>query len=564
MKKVYRCFSLTLSLVLSLAASYAQTLRVSIVALEDVSYKVFTYDESFQEVEVSPQADGTYRYPEQFIIKVASEKVSYWEVNGVRVKDFFGGDNQYPYLSQSDISSALGTDPLQGDIAVTAHLEGIGKKYKVIFGLASGSHSEDGSITAEKSDGWSPSSIVSGDLVQEGTELLFRAFPSAGREIRFWRVNGEERKTSESKLLLKIMSDTQVEVSFASAEPVLSTPDIVMNCQATDPIALYVKTKETESIGIDWGDGVIQKYNLSPSAKEKIEGVPQGTIKIYSPDLELFQCYNDDIKTLNIVRGEWLKKVSCYSNTIKNLQVPDLPLLEVLEANDNALTEVSLGRLPLLQELNLSNNQLSKIALENLPNLISLSLLGNRLTEINCTPCPLLEDLSVGYNLMEKMEIKGCEKLFYIVAYKNRLSAESLKEIFSLLPHRDNSDGVIRVFSSRDDEVEEGNVLNEGDIAIANRKGWKVFDDKKEIVTSVQQVQSDFVRVYPIPARDFVTVELPKGVSMGTISLYNGAGICIAQKEATTERNILDVSFLEDGLYWMGVDGRLISFTIRK
>ncbi len=94
-------------------------------------------------------------------------------------------------------------------------------------------------------------------------------------------------------------------------------------------------------------------------------------------------------------------------------------------------------------------------------------------------------------------------------------------------------------------------------LTISNPKGdYIVFNS---IISSVESIENSYFKVYPNPAKDKITVEVNKK-TIKSISLYDVTG----RKIIASDKNILDVSDLDKGLYFIHINTTDNQYFVKK
>lgn len=329
--------------------------------------------------------------------------------------------------------------------------------------------------------------------------------PATGKDIMDEDFNGWAKGDfclEYRELTIDESSEPVINLQYAIADSKKIMPgDIVLTIDDKEDIALQTAT-ENGFLWVNWGKDEWEVFDNSsaPNVKVNVKGKMTGSkIQLLGGDITQLHCYNNHVSALQAQTIlPKLNVLSCYSNSLKNIDLTNMPSLEDLNCSDNNFETLDVSALPKLSSLNVSNNKIASIDLSQNKELVSLSLLGNMAVErIDLSACPLLEDVSLGYNKLTALDLSHNPKVFFVTVYKNKMSADALKALYETLPNRPDKDGTLKVLFSKDDEEPEGNVVNPQDIAIANQKGWKVMDDRKEIETGVEKVETtELVKIY--------------------------------------------------------------------
>ena len=115
-------------------------------------------------------------------------------------------------------------------------------------------------------------------------------------------------------------------------------------------------------------------------------------------NLEILDCEQNNLTTLNLSSLSKLTSVICSSNNLNSINISNLTNLEVLNCGINNLSNLDLQNLPNLKELSCYSNELSNLNLTNLPNLEILSCGGNNFTNLDLTMLSNLKKLDCNGN----------------------------------------------------------------------------------------------------------------------------------------------------------------------
>ena len=160
------------------------------------------------------------------------------------------------------------------------------------------------------------------------------------------------------KKTLRVLALLCMATSSVMAEPVIT---LTTNKQYGDKLQFIPVPAEEGTIYVDWGDGSLESYEVSPSdmtyllrKEHKLMGQ---TIKIYGA----------------------LSELSCYEEQITSVKLTDQSTLKKLSLNKNLLTyaTVDLGDATELTSLNLSENQIELLNLQKFAHLQYVDLYGN-------------------------------------------------------------------------------------------------------------------------------------------------------------------------------------------
>ena len=203
---------------------------------------------------------------------------------------------------------------------------------------------------------------------------------------------------------------------------------------------------------------------IATGIKEKI--VADGNNQIYTltsqtvtlqGDVEVFQCNNNSLTSIELFEAEKLKELSCSSNELTALDVKGCPNLEnlicasnqivaldlsackkltKLLCHANQLTELNLSACPSLQFVWCQRNQIASLDLSNCKNLQKLKCGDNKLSTLDTKPCEALTDLFCEGNQLTKLDVSNSTKLVHLWCSSNLLTdldisgCESLTQVY--------------------------------------------------------------------------------------------------------------------------------------
>lgn len=224
MKKAIFLFGILLSFALSsIAGNNILTMKVNPEG--STTFSVYGYDAD-KEVLLNALEDGSYEYPSNFIIRLKEgASVESWTVNGIEVKDFFGGKNQLPYLSQADIKDVLNVSELSGAIDVVANIKNL-VMYKVSFGLHEESDTESGVVTCKETDSFFGNPLINGEKYEGGMNIKFVAEAAQDYIFDSWYVNGEKSAEKSNELAMCIDKDLDVKAKFVKQSDIPESSSI--------------------------------------------------------------------------------------------------------------------------------------------------------------------------------------------------------------------------------------------------------------------------------------------------------------------------------------------------
>lgn len=133
-----------------------------------------------------------------------------------------------------------------------------------------------------------------------------------------------------------------------------------------------------------------------------------------------FQCWGNQITTLDISKNTALKYFDCYNNnSITSLDLSKNTALVTLQCNGNLLTSLDLSKNTALTFVNCGLNQLTSINLSNVTLLTSLYCSFNSLTNLDVSKNLGLADFNISQNKLSKLDVSKNIALLYFECIGN-------------------------------------------------------------------------------------------------------------------------------------------------
>lgn len=170
--------------------------------------------------------------------------------------------------------------------------------------------------------------------------------------------------------------------------------------------------------------------------------------------------------------------LSCAQNDLKVLDLLSSSHLVHLDASLNALTELTVSEHPNLEQLNVYGNQLQILDVSHNSMVKVLDLSQNALRVLKLGSLPMLEELGCSNNQLKTIDISLCPKINSLLCYNNRIPLDHMLLIAQYLhDKKENTDKTWVVVDS--ESGIEKNECSQSLVAIAESKGWDVYDWKK-------------------------------------------------------------------------------------
>jgi len=241
-------------------------------------------------------------------------------------------------------------------------------------------------------------------------------------------------------------------------------------------------------VDIDWGDGkkesvrirtfsggsILHQYDADkatphiitvegPVEELKCERNQLTSLNASGPLLVL-DCSDNLLTSLDLGRLEKLEWLYCYDNQLTGIDVSRNIQLNMLQIYDNQLINLDLSKNTKLRTLSVGSNQLTGLDVSRNIELSSLGVSNNQLTTLDVSNNIELRFLGVRDNQLTGLDISRNIHLNNLDVSNNLMDAESLNNLFRMLPDRSNSTSNIYITGNPG--------YSTCDRSIARSKGW--------------------------------------------------------------------------------------------
>ncbi len=302
--------------------------------------------------------------------------------------------------------------------------------------------------------------------------------------------------------------------------------------------------------------------------------------------LELLNCNNNQITSLNIGNNTSLKILRANTNLLTNLDISQNINLEVVDVNYNQISDLDVSQNQQLLSLSIANNSLNNINATTLTNLeilncsennisqidvsnnIALRVLyvnDNMLTSIDVSQNANLEDLNCGNNQLTNIDVTTNPRLTSLGCYENRLSDLDMShnpeltvlfannnQLTSLNMQHGNTSGFMSYFATVQNPDLKCILVDDvawsmSNWAISIDSWTNLVETEQECMTlAVEEPEKDYLECYPNPVYDKLNLTVS---SEGKLTIYNIAGQVVANQRFGSGNNIIDMSQLKQAIY---------------
>lgn len=332
-------------------------------------------------------------------------------------------------------------------------------------------------------------------------------------------------------------------------------------------------SKHVDMEELDVAQGMLTSLNVSNCPKLTYLNCSLNNLSAvdvsHNPLLETLYVHSNQLSELDVTHNTNLRVLEAYENNITSLDLSKCTNLIELNVSKTSLTNLDLSQNASLRLLSVSKTYITSLNLDVCTQLISLDAYGNALTTIDMTNNNLLQAVLLSSNQLQHISFKKLPNLRFFEIYSNSLSETTTEDIINKLPDY-SSNGSGELFAINTSAAREKNVFNSATVAIAKKKGWKVFDYMNgknqgynlyegSPVTFINQVTEGPLQIKV--NNNEVTLKLTPAQIGKTVTIYNGNGMKVvpAQKirSLTYTQNI---NALPAGVYLVKVDRYTLKF----
>lgn len=186
-------------------------------------------------------------------------------------------------------------------------------------------------------------------------------------------------------------------------------------------------------------------------------------------NLQKLWCGNNRLTSLDMSKNKKLFYLGCPNNFITSLNLSGLTELYTLNCRNNSLSSLSVSSLTNLENLYCDGNNISSLNFNGKLKIINCS--NNRLTFLHVNNLDNLTTFDCSYNQITSLLLpKNNTALQTVHCEGNQVKDSYMSNTVNSLPTVSSGDFYVSTSTSS-----EGNVMNQAQLAMANKKGWKVW-----------------------------------------------------------------------------------------
>ena len=229
--------------------------------------------------------------------------------------------------------------------------------------------------------------------------------------------------------------------------------------------------------------------------------------------LTKFICGYNQLSTLDVSNNTALTELSCNHNQLTTLDLLANTALTRLSCTSNQLTVLDVSANTALISLSCQFNQLSTLNVSANTALRFLYCLDNQLTVLDVSKNTVLTTLICVNNQLTALDVSANTALTELYCFGNQIRADEMLALVNSLPTVTN--GEFYVVDTQDSD--EGNVITKAQVAIAQSKGWTVYDLDYKGGNAVEYAGvEEYVLTLGIPTNGTLTATPNGSVGEGT------------------------------------------------
>ena len=219
-------------------------------------------------------------------------------------------------------------------------------------------------------------------------------------------------------------------------------------------------------------DGVLTDAEIAKVTRMKFNNMEIKNLKgiEYFTSLKDLLCDYNQITSLDMSRFTQLDTLSCFDNQITSLNVSGCKSLRFLGCMYNPLISLNVSGCSSLKQLFCGNNTLSSLDISGCTALKKLDCSSTKLTSLDASECKALDTIYCNNCQLTSLKLAGgmaVKQALY--CYGNKIKGTAMDALIASLP--DVALGKMFAIS----DFDEGNIITTSQVAVANEKGWIVY-----------------------------------------------------------------------------------------
>ncbi len=296
-------------------------------------------------------------------------------------------------------------------------------------------------------------------------------------------------------------------------------------------------------------------------------------------NLEVVDVSYNQITDLDVSQNRQLLSLSIAGNSFNNIDVSSLSNLEVLNGSDNNISQIDVSGNPALKVLFVNNNLLASLDISQNANLEELECAGNQLTSIDVSNNPGLISMVCNNNMLSVLDVSLNPDLEALNCAGNQITALDLShnpdlivlfannnQLTSLNIQHGNTSGFMSYFTTIDNPDLMCILVDDTAWSMANwpivTDPWTnlVETDTECLALEVDKPLDESLDIYPNPLDNRLYLQL---ASEGTLTVYAVDGQILVKQPLRPGKNTVDVSQVPPGLLLVEISS-LYGTSIKK
>jgi hypothetical protein len=272
-------------------------------------------------------------------------------------------------------------------------------------------------------------------------------------------------------------------------------------------------------------------------------------------NLTVLDCGDNNLTSLNLSQNTALTQLYCYDNLLTNLDLSANLQLTSLDCRNNMISDLNVTQNISLSYLQCTFNELVNLDVTQNTNLSILRCFVNDITSLNLLNNPLLTELYCSYNELTLLDLSLNSSLTKFECDYNNLGnlyMENMNNTNVTLFSVTNNPNLLCI--QVDDEA-------------YSTTNWLNIDSQTSFSEICSLTVPDFnfntyFTVYPIPAKNVLTIENKESKIISLINIMNLNGQKVLSIHNTKENEItIDMSKIKSGVYFLQlkVEGTILS-----
>ena len=299
---------------------------------------------------------------------------------------------------------------------------------------------------------------------------------------------------------------------------------------------------------------------------------------------KLFCDFNDYLGNLDLSNNTALTSLGCSKNNLENLDLSNHAVLTDLSCGINHLTNLDLSNNTALTYLNCSSNHLTNLDLSNNTALTKLDCYNNHLTNLDLSNNTTLTDLDCDKNHIPLSCLYLIPEIFQYNKYlgTQTLISQTVNIGDTLFSEQALFDGIFTNYAVTQNNIpvsESEYEIIEGKLIFNTAGNYIVTMTNAAIISApnfpakaivevtvlneffIKENNKSNIQIYPNPTNGQLTIRNEElGITNYNIEIFDITNRKIFTKTITDIEQIIDISHLQSGIYFLKIDKEIVKF----